>query len=125
MVDEGILVTAARKIDWLEAREAVIADNIANVNTPGFAARKIQTFGKAPDAGNVVLASTNVKHIALDTDGRNRYRSEVISANETTLSGNSVNLEAQLVDQMSVAHEHATALGIFRAFHQMLMNAGK
>lgn len=35
---------ASRRMEWLSSRQKVIAENIANANTPGFAGRDVQSF---------------------------------------------------------------------------------
>jgi flagellar basal-body rod protein FlgB len=40
----GLFDLAEKRLGWLAQRQGVLAGNIANVNTPGFAARDIQPF---------------------------------------------------------------------------------
>ncbi len=35
---------ASRRMEWLSSRQQVIAENIANANTPGYAGRDVQSF---------------------------------------------------------------------------------
>lgn len=35
---------ASRRMEWLSSRQHVIAENIANANTPGYAGRDVQSF---------------------------------------------------------------------------------
>lgn len=52
---------ASRRMDWLSSRQTVIAENIANANTPGYAGRDVQSFTdflKAdPEPGGGALVS--------------------------------------------------------------------
>jgi flagellar basal-body rod protein FlgB len=41
---------ASRRMEWLSSRQTVIAENIANANTPGYAGRDVQPFEDFLDA---------------------------------------------------------------------------
>jgi flagellar basal-body rod protein FlgB len=50
---------AERKLEWLGQRNAVIAGNIANSNTPGYAARDIAPFAATLAGTTVGMAHTD------------------------------------------------------------------
>lgn len=125
LTDTSILATASRKINWLEAKETVIARNIANVNTPGFTARKISNLDLTSDALNERFHSANINHIQLRPEDAFGYLLKPLEARERSISGNNVYLEGEMVDQMSVINEHSMTLGIFKAFHQMILTSVK
>ncbi|HPG88786.1 MAG TPA: flagellar basal body protein, partial [Hyphomicrobium sp.] len=52
---------AMRQNEWLSQRQSVLANNIANANTPGFKARDIEKFDAVMD-GMSSLAATNPSH---------------------------------------------------------------
>lgn len=99
---------------WLEERQRVLAENVANADTPGFRGRDLKQldFHEAlRAAGEVKLATTAPRHIGgstgggrFDTDGRGGF--------ETTPRGNSVVLEDEMlkVAQTQMDHQAATAL---------------
>lgn len=59
-----LLQLASQQSKWLTARQTLIADNIANANTPGFRARDIQPFSEVLDQTPFTMATTNAAHIA-------------------------------------------------------------
>jgi flagellar basal-body rod protein FlgB len=100
---------------WLEERQRVLAENVANADTPGFRGRDLKQLDfhdllrGAGGAGGVTLAATNPGHIRSDggqfaVDGRGGF--------ETTPRGNAVVLEDEMlkVAQTQMDHQAATAL---------------
>jgi flagellar basal-body rod protein FlgB len=63
-----LFAAMAKRLQWLSARQSVIAENVANANTPGYhsADLKPQDFGKllGASAGKLQLATTDPRHIA-------------------------------------------------------------
>ena len=54
---------AARKTAWLAARQAVVAANVANANTPGFHAKDIAPFKDVLAHTELAMASTASAHL--------------------------------------------------------------
>ena len=50
---------ASRQAEWLQARQEVVAGNIANANTPKFRAKDVTPFQAVLDNQNVSMAKTN------------------------------------------------------------------
>src|ERR1700731_412316 len=63
----------AKKLAWLSARQSVLAENVANANTPGFRAGDLKPldFGKlrGGHGGTLTLTSTAPGHIATSAGG--------------------------------------------------------
>lgn len=83
------------RMQFLTAREAVVAGNIANANTPGYLARDL--VANAGGAGNgFALAVTNAQHMqshgAASSGGRMVEDTTFIQHN-----GNSVRLDAEML----------------------------
>lgn len=49
---------AERKLDWLQQRNTVIAGNIANSNTPGYAPKDLSPFADVLDGASTAMART-------------------------------------------------------------------
>ena len=120
-----VLQLAAQRTQWLSSRDELIAANIANANTPGFQATDLQPFSAVLDSAEVSLASTNPAHLTLGGDGFAEARVVEIGAPETTLSGNSVDIENEMIKLGDVNREYTMATNIKRVIHQMIMSALK
>ena len=120
-----VLQLAAQRTQWLSARDSLIAANIANANTPGFQATDLQPFSAALDNAQVSMVSTNPAHMTPGGDGFAEARVVEAESPETTLSGNSVDVENEMMKIGDVNREYTLATNIKRVIHQMMMSALK
>ena len=120
-----VLQLAAQRTQWLSSRDELIAANIANANTPGYRATDLQPFSAVLDSPEVTLASTNPAHLTLGGDGFAEARAVETDAPETTLSGNSVDIENEMIKLGDVNREYTMATNIKRVIHQMILSALK
>ena len=108
-----IFRTAAAMARHAGARAAVVAENIANADTPGYRARAIAPFSlaDAPD-GSQVMRSTRPGHMQPDVSPATA-RPE-LTDDEPSPNGNSVSLETEMLNGVEVAREHSRALAIYK-----------
>lgn len=106
------------RMQWHQERQRVLAENVANADTPGFHARDLKPLdfgdmvaGSAGTTSAVTLALTSDTHIALagsaggfETDRKSHY--------ETRPGGNAVSLEDEMlkVADNQMDYQAATAL---------------
>src|SRR5262245_53224629 len=96
----------AQKMNWLGERQKVLAQNVANADTPGYAPVDLKAFdfraaaraaGAAAGGGAAPIApaASDPRHLAAASSGNStQVRSR---ATETTLSGNGVSLDSELM----------------------------
>ena len=108
-----IFRTAAAMARHAGARQAVVAENIANADTPGYRARTIAPFSQdyAPDAGQV-MRSTRPGH--MQPTGSSGTPRPAFTDDEPSPNGNNVSLETEMLNGVEVAREHSQALAIYK-----------
>ena len=116
---------AAQKSQWLSARQTAIAGNVANANTPGYRALDVQPFSAVLDSSPIEMAATNPAHLSAPQSQAGELREIEVDPAEQTLSGNSVNLEQQMINLGEVNRDYTMSADIRRAFHQLLLSALK
>ena len=114
-----------QQADWLAARQATIASNVANANTPGYQARDVAPFAATLERMQIALAATSPGHIQPASLDGERAKAKAGESWDVVYSGNSVNLEEEMMKGGDVNRAHALNVNVVRAFHQMLMNATK
>jgi len=115
---------ASKQAQWLSVRQAAIAGNIANANTPGYIAGDVEPFEKVLERGPSSLAATQAGHLGgVETVGFEVRHDDTTGS--ILPSGNSVVLEDELVKAGEVRRSFELNTGIVRAFHSMLMLASK
>ena len=107
------------KMNYASARHEVLAQNIANVDTPGYRARDIE----APDfkdmlaksSGGVALAATNPKHISNAGGGAASFRADKRPYTyEQSPVGNNVVAEEEMMRISQNQGEYQKALNLYR-----------
>lgn len=108
-----IFRTAAAMARHAGARQAVVAENIANADTPGYRARAIGPFAEDyMSRPSSVLRATRTGHMQSQSPiatARTEFSNEEPSPN-----GNTVSLEAEMLHGVEVAREHSRALAIYK-----------
>ena len=120
-----VLQLSAQRTQWLSARDELIAGNIANANTPGYQATDLQPFSAILDNAQVSMVSTNPAHMTPGGDAFAEARVVEADGPESTLSGNSVDVENEMMKLGEVNRDYTMATNIKRVIHQMIMSALK
>jgi flagellar basal-body rod protein FlgB len=121
----SLFALATEKAKWLHARQALVAGNVANANTPGYQAVDMKPFTTFLDKAGETLATTNAAHISLASVESEAVRSMQSDASEATLSGNSVSVENEMAKLGDINRALSLNTGVQRVFHQMIMAAVK
>lgn len=114
---------ASRRMAWLAQDQRVVAENVANADTPGYEARRATDFATVLDR-TAGVATTDARHIGgLDGGGggRDGARVEVDAAAwGRTLDGNTVVLEQQAIRSGRIDGAYGLAASLYRKGHDFL-----
>jgi flagellar basal-body rod protein FlgB len=120
----GLFDLAERKLAWIGARESVLAQNVANADTPGFKARDVKPFaevlkaGMGSDAG--LPLRTNPLHLGGTASGSGAGQ---ILRGEQAPDGNSVSLDEQMVKIAQTDNDHELVSAVYRKYLGMFRMA--
>lgn len=110
MSGDNLMRLLTQKMNYLNQRSSVLAENVANANTPTYKAKDLEafTFGKA--LNEVGFKTTDPKHIIPASMAGVNAKSVNAKSYETLPSGNSVDLEQQMlqVSENSVNYQLIT-----------------
>lgn len=122
-----LLATLTGRMAWLNARQQVLAENIANADTPGYVPRDLKqpNFRNLVHSEGVKLAprATDASHLRGATGGSRFATQEQKGTYETTLDGNAVVLEEQLMKVTKTAGDYQTATNLYRRYLSMFRTA--
>lgn len=104
---------------WLSARQALVAQNVANANTPGYVALDVTPFAKVLDHSALQMAGANPMHIRTPASGPHTVSSKEKETWEVTHSGNSVTLEQEMMKAGDIRGSFMLDTNIMKAFHGM------
>ncbi len=109
-------------------KNRVLSQNIANVDTPNYKARDLEsirfpeTLRRAQNGGNN-LVRTHARHFSSSAFQSPAPIKRLALTNERTPSGNTVNLEENLVKINQNAAEHDRAISLYRKYFRFVNTA--
>ena len=116
----------AKRLRWLGQRQKVLAQNIANADTPNYKARDMKeiSFRELVGGGdsNLRLVATLPNHMSPPGQTAD-YKVERDKTAETSLSGNSVVLEDQMMRVSQTAMQHELTVNLYRKHIAMIKAA--
>ena len=121
------------KLGYLSEKQRLIAQNVANAETPGYRPQDLKPFSfqnqvqMAQTGGG--LATTNAGHMALPTAGSSgaggRFKAKRGQDSETTLDGNSVVLEEEMLKMSDARINYDAAIGFYQKSLNLLRMASR
>ncbi len=112
---------ASQRMEWLGKGQQVVAENIANADTPGFKARDVSPFEDLVEGARTgAVNRTHAAHIS-GSGGSNGVRvSTDDTAWETSIDGNTVALEQQTLKASEISGSYQLATLLYGKGHQLL-----
>ena len=124
ITDIPIFSMLRTKMEWHQARQRVLAENVANSDTPGFKPRDLAPpkFDKTEVASPAVgLARTASAHIAAVGQGGSQFRLDRKNNHQVRPDGNAVSLEDEVLrvannqmDYQAATMLYQRSLGLIR-----------
>ena len=107
------------KLGYLNQRQKLIAQNVANADTPNYAPSDLKPFTfaqtiKMASVNGVDTALTNPAHIAGKVSPKSEWKSEETPDSEARLDGNQVVLEEQMIKMGEAKLDYDTAVGLYQ-----------
>jgi flagellar basal-body rod protein FlgB len=118
-----VMGRAAALAGHAAARQALVAENVANADTPGYRPRDLAPFADTYHAADgAAMRRTRTGHLG---DGPGAARDGAALAARTALSpgGNGVSIEREMVAAGEVRREHDLALAVYRSSLTLLRSS--
>jgi len=112
---------ASQRAAWLSNRQAVVAENVANADTPGYTAKEIASFEDTLKATQSQLAGSSPMHfasLATDEDGAaltDKYSWDVENTRKPVV------MEQEMLKAGEISRAYSLDTSIVKAFHRMLL----
>jgi len=118
------------KLGYLNERQKLISQNVANADTPGFTPVDLKPFTveaakAAPAAGQGAVSTvrTNSAHLAGTTAPVRTWKTVSAADSESRLDGNQVVLEDQMMKMTEARLDYDAAIGLYQKSLAMLRTA--
>jgi flagellar basal-body rod protein FlgB len=125
IADIPILSMLRARLDWAQARQRVLAENVANADTPSFRPRDLvpPTFDSAPAVASVRLAATEAGHLPGIGTAGDAFRSKQTAGYEVLPTGNAVNLEEEMMKVAANQMDYQAAASLYSRSLSLLKTA--
>ncbi|HEX5509383.1 MAG TPA: flagellar basal body rod protein FlgB [Pseudolabrys sp.] len=129
IVDIPIFSMLRTRMQWGQERQRVLAENIANADTPNFRPHDLvpPSFGStptnSPGSPSVVLAQTEPGHFGGSDEPSAIFRSRKDEGYEVRPAGNSVSLEDEMMKLASNQMDYQTAAALYTRSLNLLKTA--
>ncbi len=115
---------AAKRADWAATRQAAIAGNVANADTPGYKARDVAPFrAEMAMTGRLQVAATAPRHMTVPELALRAEEVREAEADDVKHSANTVTLDAELMKADETARGHQLAVSVIGTYHRMMLQA--
>lgn len=121
-----LFAALTKRMTWLTQRQTVLAENVANANTPGYIAKDLKEldFGSilGKSAGKLQLAATEPGHIM--SPAQDDTTAPIVTDTEDqSLDGNGVSLESQMMKVSTNAADYALVTTLYKQNVDMVKTA--
>ena len=116
------------RMSWLNARQGVLSQNVANADTPGYSARDIKPI----DFSDILqgqttmtpgLSVTDPRHIGIKPDTTSTFENTDTPDTESNPTGNTVSLEQEMIKVADTQAQYAAATNLYSKAMGMLRTA--
>ncbi len=119
------LALAEAKMRYTDRRQKVLAQNVANADTPGYRARDVTPFRTlmAKAGSRPAMAVTNAAHLRPSAESGGLRARVNRTQDETSPNGNAVSLDEQALRIAENDQQHQLAVSIYRSITGMFHTA--
>lgn len=120
ITDTSLFALADRKLAWIDRRQAVLAANIANVDTPNYRARDLAPFADSLSHASLAMVATAPNHLGGTIPVG---LASSAARGERAPDGNAVTLDQQITKLADTDDAHALVTGLYRGWLGMFRTA--
>jgi flagellar basal-body rod protein FlgB len=118
------------KLGYLNERQRLISENVANADTPGYAPYDLKPFKveagiPGPASPGIAGVRTSAAHIAIKTEQKPAWQAQVRPDSEARLDGNQVVLEDQMIKMGEARMSYDAAIGLYQKSLNLLRLAAR
>lgn len=117
----SLFQTVTQKIDYMSVRQTLIAQNVANADTPGYRAHDLKSFSQAVRTVRpATMQATHGRHMVAEL-GNTEFREENrVQGWEVEPSGNQISLEEQMINAADNVRDYQLATQLMKKHVTML-----
>jgi flagellar basal-body rod protein FlgB len=127
-MDIPLLTALADKMRWHQARQKLLAENVANAETPGFRGQDLSPFSfegymRNQTVAKIETATTRPGHIGVTGTGADGFGPRATGGFEITPEGNSVTLEDEMMKVASNQMDYQAITSLYTRSLRLIRTA--
>jgi flagellar basal-body rod protein FlgB len=115
-----LFALAEQRLSWAEQRQALLAQNIANANTPGYKAKDVKSFDSVLSGATLAPTVTNPLHMTASDGGA---AVATVTGGEAAPDGNGVEMDKELMKVADTDNTHELVTQIYTAYSGLFRTA--
>lgn len=124
----SLLDALTDKMKWHQTRQQLLAENVANAETPGYRGRDLKAFGFADhmrqmSSASVTTVATRPNHIVAASNGAGGFGPQAMNEFEITPEGNGVTLEDEMMKVTSNQIDYQAVTTLYSRSLRLLKTA--
>ena len=125
--DLPLLSLLRERMTWLNQRQDVLSQNVANADTPRYVARDLKDLdfdrlvGEA--SSGTKMTTTNARHIAISSLHGGKFEDHETPDQESDPNGNAVSLEVEMIKVADTQAQYAAAANLYSKAVRMMKTA--
>ena len=125
--DLPLLSMLRERMTWLNQRQDLLSQNVANADTPRYIARDLKELdfdrmvGEA--SSGTKMMTTNARHIAISSLHGGKFEDHETPDQESDPNGNAVSLEVQMIKVADTQAQYAAAANLYSKAVRMMKTA--
>ena len=108
------------------SRHAVVAQNVANADTPNYKAKDLKSFATSYELADQTIGLKATRQGHVQNSGHNFSKTaqlQSFTSQSESLDGNSVSLETEMVKSIEAQRQHDRAISIYKSSLTLLRSS--
>ena len=126
--DVPLMAMLRERMTWLNQRQDLLSQNVANADTPRYVARdlKPQEFDQllgGPASPGTTMVTTNARHISMPRSQGGKFEDHETPDQEFNPNGNAVSLEVEMIKVSETQAQYQAATNLYGKAITMMKTA--
>ena len=125
--DLPLLSMLRQRMTWLNQRQDLLSQNVANADTPAYVARDLRAldFDQAlkTETSGGRMTTTNVRHISIAPQQMSKFEDYETPDQESNPDGNAVSLEQEMIKVSETQAQFQAATNLYAKAMSMMRTA--
>ena len=123
-----LLTALTEKMRWHQTRQTLLAENVANAETPGYRGRDLKAFSiedRMPSMSTATMATatTQPAHIGVTGTGTGSFATRELNNFELTPEGNGITLEDEMMKVAGNQVDYQTITALYTRSLKLIRTA--